>query len=84
MEWQDMLWLFMREQQRQCCQKRCLRYEGLFASSSHSIFSLMYPLLFGPSNNQPFHMYVCLFGRCGSIVVKALCYKPEGHGFDTR
>jgi hypothetical protein len=20
----------------------------------------------------------------GSVVVKALCYKPEGHGFDTR
>jgi hypothetical protein len=23
-------------------------------------------------------------GARGSIVVKALCYKPEGHGFDTR
>jgi hypothetical protein len=21
---------------------------------------------------------------CGNIVVKALCYKPEGRGFDTR
>jgi hypothetical protein len=23
-------------------------------------------------------------GVCGSIVVKALCYKPDGRGFDTR
>jgi hypothetical protein len=23
-------------------------------------------------------------GARGSIVVKALCYKPEGHGFETR
>jgi hypothetical protein len=23
-------------------------------------------------------------GARGSVVVKALCYKPEGHGFDTR
>jgi hypothetical protein len=22
-------------------------------------------------------------GARGSVVVKALCYKPEGHGFDT-
>jgi hypothetical protein len=41
------------------------------------------------------HMYVCMYvsryvcmyvmcGARGSIVVKALCYKPEGRGFDTR
>jgi hypothetical protein len=23
-------------------------------------------------------------GARGSVVVKALCYKPEGHGFETR
>jgi hypothetical protein len=23
-------------------------------------------------------------GACGSVVVKALCYKPESRGFDTR
>jgi hypothetical protein len=23
-------------------------------------------------------------GACGSAVVKALCYKPEGRGFETR
>jgi hypothetical protein len=23
-------------------------------------------------------------GACGSVVVKALCYKPEGRRFDTR
>jgi hypothetical protein len=25
-----------------------------------------------------------LEGACGSVVVKALCYKSEGRGFDTR
>jgi hypothetical protein len=24
-----------------------------------------------------------LFGACGSVVVKAVCYKPEGRGFDS-
>jgi hypothetical protein len=29
--------------------------------------------------------YVKTFGEtCGSVVVKALCYKLEGRGFDTR
>jgi hypothetical protein len=27
---------------------------------------------------------LCQKGEGGSIVVKALCYKPEGCGFDTR
>jgi hypothetical protein len=26
----------------------------------------------------------CLLGACRSIVVKALCYKPQGHGFETQ
>jgi hypothetical protein len=26
--------------------------------------------------------YLC--GACGNVVVKALCYKPEGHGFDSQ
>jgi hypothetical protein len=26
----------------------------------------------------------CSYGACGSVVVKALCYKPEGCGFDSR
>jgi hypothetical protein len=30
------------------------------------------------------HAYKHVAGACGSIVVKALCYKPEGRGFDTR
>jgi hypothetical protein len=25
-----------------------------------------------------------LYGARGSVVVKALCYQPEGHGFETR
>jgi hypothetical protein len=24
------------------------------------------------------------YGARGSVVVKTLCYKPEGHGFETR
>jgi hypothetical protein len=27
---------------------------------------------------------VCVPWACGSVVVKALCYKPEGRGFETR
>jgi hypothetical protein len=27
---------------------------------------------------------VCDSVACGSVVVKALCYKPEGGGFETR
>jgi hypothetical protein len=26
----------------------------------------------------------CFVGARGSVVIKALCYKLEGHGFDTR
>jgi hypothetical protein len=28
-------------------------------------------------------LYRCYVGACGSVVVKALCYKPEGRGFET-
>jgi hypothetical protein len=28
--------------------------------------------------------FVCLSGQRGSVMVKALSYKPEGRGFDTR
>jgi hypothetical protein len=24
------------------------------------------------------------YGACGIVVVKAICYKPEGRGFETR
>jgi hypothetical protein len=27
---------------------------------------------------------IFIMGARGSVVVKALCYKPEGNGFDTR
>jgi hypothetical protein len=27
--------------------------------------------------------FKCNMGKCGSVVFKALCYEPEGHGFDT-
>jgi hypothetical protein len=40
------------------------------------------------SNFKPgcFHFHFCFiqFGSCGSLVVKALCYKPEGRGFKTQ
>jgi hypothetical protein len=30
------------------------------------------------------NLYVMLCGALGSVVVKALCYKPGGHGFGTQ
>jgi hypothetical protein len=34
------------------------------------------------------HLFICsiitVMGARGSVVVKALCYKPEGRGFDAR
>jgi hypothetical protein len=29
-------------------------------------------------------MLLLVLGARGSVVVKALCYKPEGRGFETR
>jgi hypothetical protein len=29
-------------------------------------------------------VFTLILGACGSIVVKALCYKPEGREFDSR
>jgi hypothetical protein len=40
-----------------------------------------------PSTAQNFFYLSLVFinvGARGSIVVKALCYKPEGRGFETR
>jgi hypothetical protein len=33
-------------------------------------------------SNLSMSKYTCIM--CGNVVVKALCYKPEGRGFDTR
>jgi hypothetical protein len=30
------------------------------------------------------YIYIYIYGAGGSVVVKALCYKPEGRGFGTR
>jgi hypothetical protein len=30
------------------------------------------------------YIYIYIYGARGSARVKALCYKPEDHGFDTR
>jgi hypothetical protein len=35
-------------------------------------------------NNLYIYIYIYVPGARGSVVVKALCYKPEGRGFDTR
>jgi hypothetical protein len=40
-------------------------------------------LYFG-TNTYLFVMLLKLWGARSSVVVKALCYKPEGRGFDTR
>jgi hypothetical protein len=44
---------------------------------------------FGEGNSKALQMNLISFrigstGARGSVVVKALCYKPEGRGFDTR
>jgi hypothetical protein len=35
-------------------------------------------------NSILFAIYTSIFGARGSLVVKALGYKPEGRGFETR
>jgi hypothetical protein len=35
-------------------------------------------------DNFIFFTFLIVTGTRGSVVVKALCYKPEGRGFDTR
>jgi hypothetical protein len=37
-----------------------------------------------PQNSQPYLTVSYETGARGSVVVKALCYKPEGRGFDSR
>jgi hypothetical protein len=39
-----------------------------------------------PSNSEKFLnvLYMYMYGTRGSVVVKTLCYKPEGRGLDTR
>jgi hypothetical protein len=34
--------------------------------------------------NLKLYSYLMELGARGSVVVKALCYKPEGRGFDSR
>jgi hypothetical protein len=29
-----------------------------------------------------YELYMCIDGACGTVVVKALCYKLEGRGFE--
>jgi hypothetical protein len=41
-------------------------------------------LLFQVIIHSILYQYTTVIGVCGSVVVKALCYKPEGRGFDTR
>jgi hypothetical protein len=38
----------------------------------------------GYSNPEVFKMFILLYGARNSVVVEALCYKPEGQGFRTR
>ena len=30
------------------------------------------------------YIYIYIYGARGGVVVKALCYKPAGHGYDSR
>jgi hypothetical protein len=36
------------------------------------------------TNVKDVFIYTAVCGARGSVMVKALCYKPEGRGFDTR
>jgi hypothetical protein len=56
----------------------------------HPVALIHTVLLYGAVNRNSFFIYynfnilTFLFGARGSAVVKALCYKSEGRGFDTR
>jgi hypothetical protein len=50
--------------------------------SSHLCLGLHRGLF--PSDFPIKPLYELFSSICGSVVVKALCYKPEGRGFDTR
>jgi hypothetical protein len=45
-----------------------------------------YPVTLGPVTIflVSFQFYILVLGARSSVVVKALCYKPEGRGFETR
>jgi hypothetical protein len=53
---------------------------------------LVFPLLFNTNMCVCVYIYIYIYiyiymltmGACGSVVAKALCYKPEGRGFDTQ
>jgi hypothetical protein len=38
----------------------------------------------GPTCGSAYVLVLRMFGVHGSVVVEALCYKPEGHGFEAR
>jgi hypothetical protein len=56
---------------RVLCVDSCLLVVQLHFSSAYKSFSWIY------------NKYTVNIGAHSSVVVKALCYKPEGHGFET-
>jgi hypothetical protein len=63
------------------CGRSCVTFQCLIALSmmKGKTLILCYPKYFLIMNNTNI-----LFGAHSNIVVKALCYKLEGRGFDTR
>jgi hypothetical protein len=54
---------------------------------SYEICLLLFRKVFAISKNvsvKAVNLDGKLMGLCSSVVVKALCYKPEGRGFDIR
>jgi hypothetical protein len=45
---------------------------------------IIYPMNDYFQRELSFNFYVVCLGPVVAVVVKALCYKPEGHGFETR
>jgi hypothetical protein len=63
----------------------CFIWTNAFQTKSQFSCLEMYEVAFRYIIDNPSrHSYSVTWGARGSVVVKALCYKPEGRGFDTR
>jgi hypothetical protein len=72
-----LVWVFVLSFSALCRQGICVQkilFKNIF-TVPYIIFQLIRNLIRG---------YIQILGESGSVMVKALCYKPEGRGFDTR
>jgi hypothetical protein len=63
--------------------KRKVKFNFFNFWGLHPFVSITMTRFGGAINRNNFYFLILLLGTCGSIVVKALCYELEGHGFDT-